>query len=80
MQNVDKLYYRRRLEEDKNVVPYILDVLLLFKAHINCQYVTNAGWEQYLAKYLTKPEKILRMKFPKGSSETQRFLQSRLIG
>ena len=48
--------YRRTKEEDRMVVPYHPGTLLVWKAHMNFQYVTSTGFAKYITKYVTKPE------------------------
>jgi PIF1-like helicase/Helitron helicase-like domain at N-terminus len=48
--------YRRTKQEDRYVVLYVAIYLLLWKAHINVQYVTSAGLSKYVTKYVTKAE------------------------
>ncbi|CAG2113098.1 unnamed protein product, partial [Medioppia subpectinata] len=76
--------YRRRCHEDQRVVPYSYGLLLTMRAHVNIQEVQGAGWELYLAKYMTKPEPIKKVnwgkKVSKDSSDVERFLKMRLIG
>nr|CAG8626901.1 4420_t:CDS:2 [Entrophospora candida] len=48
--------YKRTKDEDRMVVPYYPETLLLWKGHINFQYVTSTGFAKYITKYVTKPE------------------------
>jgi hypothetical protein len=48
--------YRRTKEEDRYVVLYSPLLLLIWRAHINVQYVTTAGLSKYVTKYVTKAE------------------------
>lgn len=48
-------YYRRGYA-DRNVVPYMPELLLLWGSHCNVQRVTNASWSLYLLKYTLKIE------------------------
>ena len=43
--------YKRINEVDKKIVPYHPPILLLWDGHMNVQYVTKKGLEQYLVKY-----------------------------
>jgi hypothetical protein len=54
---------------------------LIWKAHINCQYVTTAGLSKYVTKYVTKaePESVVTVT-EAGSDEVRKHLQSRRIG
>ena len=49
--------YRRTVEADRWVSPYVPSLLLLWGAHINVQYVTTGGIGACISKYVTKPEK-----------------------
>src|SRR5579859_744611 len=73
--------YRRTRPEDQFVVPYNAQLLLIWKTHINCQYVTTAGLSKYVTKYVTKaePESVVMVTEP-GSDEVRKHLQSRRIG
>eukprot|EP00951_Prasinocladus_malaysianus_P048892 scaffold663445_cov75-Prasinocladus_malaysianus.AAC.1 len=51
------LYFRRGYC-DRNVVPYMPDLLLLWGAHCNVQLVTNAAFSRYLLKYALKAEEV----------------------
>ena len=44
------------------------------------QRVSKHGFEQYLAKYISKPEPSTRIELPENASEPQRFLRTRIIG
>jgi hypothetical protein len=48
--------YIRRDHEDRDVSPYILELLLFWGGHVNVQRVTQHGWQMYLAKYIAKSE------------------------
>lgn len=49
------LYYRPR-HAVRNVVPYHPVVLLLWKAHMNLQRITQTAWSFYVLKYAMKAE------------------------
>ena len=75
--------YRRTRPEDQFVVPYNPQMLLVWKAHLNCQYVTTAGLSKYVTKYVTKaePESIISVTEPSGAGDAvQKHLESRRIG
>lgn len=79
-QNIRYTYKRRELE-DLNIVSYNLDALLMWNGHINFTYVTNNGWQKYLAKYISKPEKShLIARLNPEASDTERYLRTRVIG
>jgi len=48
--------YRCITPEDRWVVPYHPETLLIWDAHMNAQYVTSRGLGKYLTKYVVKPE------------------------
>ena len=48
--------YRRTKDEDRWVVPYHPETLLIWNGHINFQYITTTGFARYITKYVTKPE------------------------
>jgi hypothetical protein len=51
-EEVNLYKYKRISNEDVNIVPYNPILLLLWDGHINIQYVTKKGIEQYLVKYI----------------------------
>ena len=71
-------YYRRREKEDQRIVPYCIPMISIFRSHTNIQEVSKDGWEFYLTKYMTKPEKQTRVR--KDVSDTERYLTMRVIG
>jgi hypothetical protein len=62
------------------VVPYNPEIAILWRASHNVQKVSKHGFEQYLAKYISKPEPSLNIQLPENASEPQRFLRTRVIG
>ena len=48
--------YRCITPEDRWVVPYHPETLLIWDAHMNAQYVTSRGLGKYLTKYVVKLE------------------------
>jgi DNA replication protein DnaC len=48
--------YRCINQLDRWVVPYHAPTLLIWKAHMNAQYVTDKGLASYINKYIAKPE------------------------
>ncbi|CAJ0846710.1 4651_t:CDS:2 [Entrophospora sp. SA101] len=48
--------YRRTKEEDRMIVPYHPETLIIWNGHINFQYVTSTGFARYITKYVTKAE------------------------
>ena len=75
-----RMLYRRRCKEESRVVPYNLPILLLMGAHVNIQRVTSGGWELYLAKYVAKAEPSFDLKLPEDTSESERYLRTRVVG
>jgi hypothetical protein len=67
------------MPEDCKIVPYNLELLILWEAHLNVQKVTENGWEQYLAKYVAKAEPSTKMHVGKRS-EADYYLSRRLVG
>ena len=72
--------YKRTLPEDALVVPYNPEIAILWGASHNVQRVSKHGFEQYLAKYISKPEPSCSIKLPENVSEPERFLRTRVIG
>ena len=65
-------HYVRRHWEDRLVVPYNPQIALLWGASHNIEGVSKHGFEQYLAKYISKPEPSLRIELPENASEPQK--------
>jgi ATP-dependent exoDNAse (exonuclease V) alpha subunit len=55
-------YYRPGGGENRNVVPYHPDVLLLWEAHMNLQRITHSAWSFYVLKYALKAEPSGRLR------------------
>jgi len=55
-EKTNRYSYYRPHKKDNNVVPYHPAVLLLWKAHMNVQLVTQQAWSFYLLKYALKAE------------------------
>ena len=72
--------YQRTLKEDALVVPYNPEIAVLWRASHNVQRVSKHGFEQYLAKYISKPEPSCSIELPENASEPQRYLRTRVIG
>ena len=70
--------YRRGAKEDARIVPHNVDLLQRWGAHVNVQYVTSAGMDRYLVKYVAKAEPSFHVHNGKAS-EVERYLKSRLI-
>ena len=71
-----RLLYKRSSQEDLNIVPYNLPILLTWFGHMNIQRVTSGGWEVYHAKYVSKAD----LKLPPTTTEVERFLRTRIVG
>ncbi len=71
---------RRRCDEDRCVVPYNPETLLLWGAHMNIQKVTTSGWEMYLAKYVAKAEPSFSVPLAKDASEPEKYIRTRIVG
>ena len=75
-----KYLYVRRHKEDALVVPYNPELCILWGAAHNVQRVAKHGYEQYLAKYISKAEPSFSIDLPNNASDPQRYLQTRVIG
>ena len=47
---------------------------------MNIQRVSKHGFEQYLAKYISKPESSFDVKLSENPSEPEKYLHTRVIG
>ena len=72
--------YKRTLQEDSLVVPYNPEIAVLWRGSHNVQRVSKHGFEQYLAKYISKPEPSCDVQLPENASEPQRYLRTRVVG
>jgi hypothetical protein len=72
--------YVRRHEEDKIVVPYNPEIAVLWGVSHNVQKVSQHGFEEYLAKYVSKSEPSTSITLPDDASMPQRYLRIRVIG
>ncbi|CAG8727692.1 7497_t:CDS:1 [Ambispora leptoticha] len=54
--NTLRYVYRHTKEEDRMVIPYHPETLLIWREHINFQYITITGFAKYITKYVTKAE------------------------
>ena len=79
-QEMVRYLYPRALKEDALVVPHNPEIAVLWRASHNVQKVSKHGFEQYLAKYISKPEPSCSIQLPENASEPQRFLRTRVIG
>ena len=72
--------YARFKLGDQFGVPYRAQILLIWKAHINIQYVTSAGLSKYVTKYVTKqePTSVVSMETMDGISKSH--IEARRIG
>ncbi|CAF1074181.1 unnamed protein product [Brachionus calyciflorus] len=75
-----KFFYKRTKKEDQQVVPYSPELLLLWNGHVNVQYVTKKGIEQYLVKYISKIEPTFSgKKLDNETNEVQKYFQLRTV-
>ena len=72
--------YVRRHKEDALVVPYNPELCILWGAAHNVQRVAKHGYEQYVAKYISKAEPSFNIDLPNNASDPQRYLRTRVIG
>ena len=77
--------YRRVTPADQFIVPYNPQLLLIWGAHINVQYVTSSGLSKYVTKYVTKAEpKSIVSSLPNNDpgveNNIQMHIQGRRIG
>ena len=72
--------YARFKVEDQNVVPYCAPLLLIWKAHVNVQYVTTAGLTKYVSKYVTKTEPKSVVSIEQGEGRVKSHLEARRLG
>ena len=62
------------------MVPYNPELCILWGASHNVQCVAKHGYEQYLAKYISKAEPSFNIDLPNNASDPQRYLRTRVIG
>jgi hypothetical protein len=55
-------------------------VLVIWKAHINVQYVTTAGLTKYVSKYVTKTEPKSVVSIEQGEGRVKSHLEARRLG
>lgn len=72
-----RFYYKRTKTQDKNVVPYNAKLLLMWQGHVNVQYVTKRGIEQYLVKYIFKEEPTFVAREVTEMTEVQKYFRLR---
>ena len=70
--------YKRLIEDDRKIVPYNPTLLLLWDGHMNIQFVTKKGLEQYLVKYISKVEPSQFVNY-KHETSIKQFLELRII-
>jgi hypothetical protein len=61
------------------VVPYHPETLLIWRRHINFQYITSTGFAKYIMKYVTKPESSELFDIDK-QDEYRRHVMARRLG
>ena len=66
----------RRHIDDALVVPYNPELCILWGTFHNVQRVAKHGYEQYLAKYISKAEPSFNIDLPKNASDPQRYLRA----
>ena len=71
--------YPRRHEEDKMVVPHNLEMLVVWGAGHNVQWVSWHGFEMYLVKYISKPEPTTKIELPENASAPEKYLKTWVI-
>jgi len=71
--------YARFKPDDQYVVSYNLQFLLIWKAHINVQYVTSEGLTKYVTKYVSKSEPTSIVNLP-TEDRIKTHIQARRIG
>jgi len=74
-----RFIYVRREHEDRMVVPYNPEVAILWGASHNVR-VSKHGFEQYLAKYISKAEPSSKIQLPENASLPERYLRTRVVG
>ena len=72
--------YVRRQHEDRMVVSYNPEIALLWGASHKVQRVSKHGFEQYLAKYISKSEPSCNIQLSENASLPQRYLHTRVVG
>ena len=72
--------YVRRHKEDRMVVPFNPEIAILWGATHNVQRVSKHGFEQYLAKYISKAEPSFKIDLPEDASDPQKYLRTRVVG
>lgn len=61
-------------------MPYNPELCILWGAAHNVQRVAKHGYEQYLAKYISKAEPSFNIDLPNNASDPQKYLRSRIVG
>jgi len=75
-----RFIYMCRAHEDRMVVPYNPEIAILWGASHNVQRVSKHGFEQYLAKYISKAEPSSKIQLPENASLPERYLRTRVVG
>lgn len=70
---------RRSEDEDACVVPFNLDLLLLWHGHVNVLPVTNTSWVAYLSKYISKAEPSNHQKMYDRLHEVEQYFNTRIV-
>ncbi len=72
---------QRRCVEDRQVVRYNPETLLLWGAYMNVQKeITTTGLEMYLTKYVPKTETLFSVCVDKDASNTEQYMRTRIVG
>ncbi|RNA06979.1 DNA helicase ATP, partial [Brachionus plicatilis] len=75
-----KYFYKRKKNEDRDVVPNNPELLMLWNGHVNLQYCTKRGIEQYLVKYISKVEPSFKGKEMKSeSNQVKNYFDLRIV-
>jgi len=69
--------YKRRCKENCLVVP---EILPFWGASMNIQRVPKHGFEMYLSKYISKPERSFQVNLSESASDPEKYLHTRVIG
>jgi hypothetical protein len=75
-----RIFYIRRREEDRRVVPYNMELLAFAQSHVNVQKINEYMLVEYLTKYVSKPEPLANVKVPAKAGAVQRYMNRRIVG
>jgi hypothetical protein len=74
-----RYFYKRNHQEDSTVVPYNLELMLMWGGHVNVQNVTKHGLEHYLVKYISKIEPTFFAKVSEKTTEVEKYFNLRVV-